>query len=152
MFRKASVKDVRSGKVSRESGYIAVCMCRYPRGLPKTAIDEYCHALAPTQELLDEFHAEREKQGGNHNAAFLSVNYQKKFTLNAEAVEQLRALSEIAKTKEVYVVCQCDLKERCHRELLLIAAKRWFAAPAELRTFSYPDFEERLGDAPGELR
>ena len=54
MLRKGCVKDLKDGVLTRRSGHIAVCMCRYPRGLPKTALDEYCHALAPTQELLDD--------------------------------------------------------------------------------------------------
>ncbi len=150
MLRKGCVKDLKTGRVSRELGYVAVCMCRYPRGLAKEHIDAYLHELAPTQALLDEFHAER-KRLDNHNAAFLSMNYQKQFTLTPAAVEQLRDLSERSKSADVFVLCQCDMKERCHRELLLIAAKRWFGAPTELRAFSYPDFEARLGDAPGEL-
>jgi uncharacterized protein YeaO (DUF488 family) len=118
--------------------------------MSKELIDLYSHELAPTQALLDEFHAER-KRLDNHNAAFLSMNYQKKFTLMPTAVEQLHDLAERAKSGDVFVVCQCEIKERCHRELLLIAAKRWFGAATELRAFSYPDFEARLGDAPGEL-
>jgi len=151
MLRKGCVKDLKSGRVARELGYVAVCMCRYPRGLPKSVIDTYSHELAPTQELLDEFHAER-KRLDNHNAAFLSMNYQKKFVLTPTAVEQLRDLAECAKSGDVFVVCQCEMKERCHRELLLIAAKRWFGAATELRAFSYPDFEARLGDVPGEIQ
>lgn len=150
MLRKGCVKDLKSGRVSRELGYVAICMCRYPRGLAKEHIDAYIHELAPTQELLDEFHAER-KRLDNHNAAFLAMNYQKKFTLTSAAVDHLRDLSERAKLGDVFVLCQCDMKERCHRELLLIAAKRWFSAPTELRSFSYPDFEARLGDIPGQL-
>jgi hypothetical protein len=79
------------------------------------------------------------------------MNYQKKFSLTVAAVDELRALADRARAGDVFLVCQCELKERCHRELLLIAAKRWFGAATELRAFSYPDFEARLGDAPGEL-
>jgi uncharacterized protein YeaO (DUF488 family) len=151
MFRKASVADLRSGSVTRAQGHVALCMRRYPRGLSKTKIDEYCGALAPSAALLDAFHSERERQGGNHNAAFLSMHYQQRFELPANAVEDLRRLAELSRNKDVFIVCQCALNERCHRELLIIAAKRWFGAAAELRTFSYPEFEARLGDGVGEI-
>ncbi len=147
MLKKGSVAQLRSGELTRDAGYIVLPMCRYPRGLKKILIDEYTKALAPTQELLDEFHAEREKLNGNHNAAFLSCHYQEKFKLGKKGVEALKRLSDLAIERDVYLVCQCEIDQRCHRELLLIAAKRWWSTPTELRKFSYPIFEARLADS-----
>jgi uncharacterized protein YeaO (DUF488 family) len=151
MLRKGTVDELKSGAISREAGHICVCMCHYPRGVAKALMDEYLKPLAPSAKLLKEFHDAREKLG-NHNAAFQSIRYDEKFSLTAEAVEHLRRLSELSKEKDVFLVCQCGQDQRCHRELLLIAAKRWFGAKTELRKFSYPGFERRLGDEPGELR
>jgi uncharacterized protein YeaO (DUF488 family) len=143
MLKKGCIDDLKRGALHRGLGHIAVTMCHYPRGLSKTLIDEYVKALAPDKKLLDDFHAERTRLG-SHNGAFLSCAYQKRFALSADGVAALLRLSDLARERDVYAVCQCALNERCHRELLLIAAKRWFGAPTELRTFSYPEFEARL--------
>src|SRR5437868_3153616 len=138
MLKKACIADLRSGALSKAHGYIAVPMCHYPRGVAKKIIDEYVKALAPDKKLLGDFHAERERLGGNHNAAFLSCKYQQRFTLSSEGIATLERLAELSRTRDVFLVCQCALDQRCHRELLLIMAKKWWAAPTELRTFSYP--------------
>lgn len=151
MLKKASIEQLRSGELTGAQGYIVLPMCHYPRGLSKKFIDEYVKALGPSKALLDAFHAERERQGGNHNAAFLSSHYQKKFTLPPEGIVELKRLSELSRERDVYLVCQCALNERCHRELLLICAKRWWQAATELRTFSYPEFEARLSADEGIL-
>ena len=57
MLKKGSISDLRSGAVSRDSSHLVVAMNHYPRGISKTLIDEYIHVLAPTKELLDDFHA-----------------------------------------------------------------------------------------------
>src|SRR5438552_9104936 len=119
MLKKGSVAQLRYGELSREDGHIVLPMCHYPRGLKKTLIDEYIKALAPSQALLDDFHAERERMGGNHNAAFLSCRYQERFTLEAPGVAALQRLAELARGGDVFLVCQCALDQRCHRELLL---------------------------------
>lgn len=148
MLKKGCVAQLRSGELSRADGHIVLPMCRYPRGLKKDLIDEYVKALAPGANLLDAFHAERERLGGNHNAAFLSCDYQSRFSLDETALQALRHFAEMARERDIYFVCQCELNERCHRELLLICAKRWWQAPTELRAFSYPVFEARIGDEP----
>ena len=152
MIRKGTVADVRSGALSRAAGHLAVVMCRYPRGLSKKLIDEYIRVLAPDAQLLDDFHAERGRLNGNHNAAFLSMNYQKRFRLSVEAVAELRRLAELARERDVYLICQCANDQRCHRELLLICARRWFGVPTEQRKFSYPEFESRVPDDPAPLQ
>jgi uncharacterized protein YeaO (DUF488 family) len=149
MLRKGTVADLFSGALTRAQGHIVVAMCLYPRGLSKAKRDEYCKALAPDRNLLDAFHAERERLHGDHNAAFLTCGYQRRFTLSVNGVAELKRLAELSAARDVYLVCQCEAGQRCHRELLLILAKRWWQAQTELRTFSYPEFEKRIGDEPG---
>ena len=149
MLKKGCVDDLRSGALTRSHGTIILPMCHYPRGLSKTHVDEYVKALGPDKKLLDDFHAQRDKLAGNHNAAFLASHYQDRFTLDSKGIDELRRLSELSSDRDVYLVCQCNLDQRCHRELLLIMAKKWWRATTELRKFSYPDFEKHLSDEPG---
>jgi uncharacterized protein YeaO (DUF488 family) len=147
MLKKGSISDLRSGAVSRETSYIVVAMQHYPRGVSKKLIDEYIHSLAPSRELLDDFHAAKERLQGNHNAAFQTVKYEQRFSLSTEAIAHLRRLAEMSATKDVTILCQCASDQRCHRELLLLVAKKWYGAKTELRKFSYPEFERRIPDS-----
>src|SRR5690349_15798853 len=104
MLKKGSISDLRSGAVSRETSHVVVAMQHYPRGISKKQIDEYIHSLAPTRELLDDFHAAKEKLHGNHNAAFQTVKYEQRFTLSAEALPHLRRLAELSATKDVTIL------------------------------------------------
>lgn len=149
MLKKGCVDDLKSGALSRSDGVIVLPMCHYPRGMSKARVDEYVKALGPSKALLDDFHAERERLNGNHNAAFLACRYQDKFSLSDAGVVALERFAALSAERDVYFVCQCALDQRCHRELLLIMARKWWGAKTELRTFSYPDFERRLSDQPG---
>jgi len=150
MLRKGTVAQLKSGELTREQAYLAVVMRHYPRGIAKELIDEYCSELSPPAALLKEFLATRKKLGP-HNTAFQACGYERKFTLTHAAIDELRRLSELSAQRDVVLICQCALNERCHRELLLIAARRWFSARTELRAFSYPGWEARLTDTPGEI-
>ena len=93
MLKKGCMDDLKSGALKRANGYIVLPMCHYPRGLSKKLIDEYVKALAPEKKLLDDFHAERERLGGNHNGAFLSCQYQHRFALAEKGMEELQSFS-----------------------------------------------------------
>jgi hypothetical protein len=41
-------------------------------------------------------------------------------------------------------VCQCDLGQRCHRELLLLTAREAFGATVRRIHHDYPRFQARL--------
>lgn len=84
--------------------------------------------LAPTKELLTEFKA-REDELEDHDKAFEAVDYEHRFTLDAGAKEILRELSEEAKTRDVYLVCHCQIGQYCHREILMVLAKLLYGAP-----------------------
>lgn len=150
MLKKASIAELKTGAISRERSYIVITMCHYPRGIRKDLADEYVKSLAPQDELLADFIAAKRK-GGSHNAAFSAVHYEQRFQLSPEGIAELRRLAELSGTRDVTFVCQCTRDQRCHRELLLILARRWYGAATELRTFSYPLFERRVPEAEGAL-
>ena len=150
MLKKGCVNDLKSGAISRDTSYIVITMCHYPRGIPKAWSDEYVKALAPDAQLLKDFLAEKKKLG-NHNAAFGSVKYERRFTVSMEGMAHLQRLAGLSATRDVTLVCQCGLDVRCHRELLLILARRWYGTATEPRKFSYPEFERRVPATEGPL-
>lgn len=143
MLRQCALEDITEGKITREQGYLVVCMHFYPRYLKKELRDEYQHLLAPSEALLKEFN-EMKKKLGDHNAAFRVVRYEDKFRLVPEALDELKRLSELASQKDVYVACLCGTGERCHRDLLLMIAAQKFQAPTEKPRYPYPSFAKRL--------
>jgi hypothetical protein len=142
MLRQASVHQLRTGAISRATGHIAICMCLHPRNLPGNLRDEYLSCLAPDRELFGEWKAVEKKAG--HNPAFQAVRYEERFELGPEALDQLERLARLAEDKVVYLVCQCSVGERCHREMLLLAAKTILDAKVGNIYHAYPAFEARL--------
>lgn len=152
MLHQATVGDLRSSALTRAMGHIAVTMRSYPRGLRKELRDEYIAALSPERALFKDFyHFKRELLGGDHNAAFHATRYQARFNLTAQAVAHLERLARMSGTRDVYLVCQCERAQRCHRELLLILAKKWFAAETGPLFNAYPEFVARIPAIPGVL-
>lgn len=145
MLKQASIDQIRSGEVSRDQGYIIVAMCFYPRGLSKDLMDEYRADLAPDRTLFKEWKANEERHG--HDEAFRRTSYEDRFRLSAKALSDLKAFSEFAKKTDIYLVCQCQVGERCHREMLILLAHRRFGAPAEPLFHDYVSFEKRI-DSP----
>jgi len=142
MLKQASVAQLRDGEISRAQGYMVVCMAFYPRGLKKELMDEYRTHLAPDRELFAEW-KEYEKKFG-HEEAFKKSNYEARFALPPDALESLRRLTDISRKQDVYLICQCQIGERCHREILaLIARDKYRAEIAPLHN-EYPVFEARL--------
>lgn len=142
MLTQASVAQLRSGEVSRKDGYIVVAMCFYPRGLKKDLMDEYRANLAPDRELFAEW-KKFEAQSG-HEQAFVLSHYEERFKLSAEGMESLRRLTDTSKKQKVYFVCQCQVGERCHREILLLIARKHFQAAIGPLHNEYPVFQSRL--------
>jgi uncharacterized protein YeaO (DUF488 family) len=129
MLKQASVADLRSGRVTRRDGHVVIVMRHYPRGLPRELRDEYVRALAPDEVLFREFKA-RARALGDHERAFADVDYERRFRLGAAGLRELERLSELSRTRDVYLVCQCRVGDSCHRELLLRLARERFAAGA----------------------
>ncbi len=143
MLYRAPVREVKLGRVSRRYGRVVVVMRHYPRFLPKENVDEYCRSLAPELALFTEFKA-RERALGDHDRAFAEVNYPARFDLVPAGWVDLERLAHESRQRSVYLICQCELDQRCHADLLLLAARRRFGAETPALRFEYPEFEARL--------
>jgi hypothetical protein len=147
MLMRASVKDVLNGHISREKAYIVVTMRFYPRFFHRELRDEYLAVLAPERGLFTEFKA-KERTMKSHNPAFAAVNYEERFWLNEDGMDELKRLSEKARDRDVFLICQCNPLQRCHVDLLLMIAAHFFQAICEKPRFDYPLFAERLRKSP----
>lgn len=141
MLKQASVSQIRSGALSRRDGYLAIAMCFYPRGLLKELRDEYVRGLAPDPVLFKDWQKHEKSHG--HDAAFARSSYEDRFTLSDEALAALRRLAELSRERDVYLVCQCEVGERCHREILLLQARRDFGAETGEVYHEYPRYFAR---------
>ncbi len=83
----------------------------WPRGIPKTAVDEYIRRLAPSRQLLHAF-----KRGQIAWGAFWSRYLQE--MEGPEAQAQIRRLADIARTEAITLMCVCKDESQCHRSLL----------------------------------
>lgn len=144
MLYRASVYDVKDGRISRRYGYLVIVMQFYPRFIRKEMIDEYVHDLAPARELLTEFKA-LDRKLKDHDRAFGEVQYEERFGVSDVGLGHLERLSEQAKTRDVFLICQCGPRERCHADLLLLTARRRFSAGIQAPRVKYPVFEKRIG-------
>jgi uncharacterized protein YeaO (DUF488 family) len=141
MLKQASVGQIRNGEVSRDDGYIVLAMCFFPRGFKRELRDEYLHDLAPDRVLFKEWLAYSREFG--HEEAFKKSDYENRFQLNGKARYDLRRLTE--KVGDVYLVCQCAVGERCHREMLMLAAKTLYGGNIDKVFNEYPEFLARVG-------
>ncbi len=143
MLDQGSVLQAKQGYFPRDSSHIVITMRFYPRFLKKELRDEFLPDLAPNKELLHDFN-EAQKRLANHNAAFPEINYEERFTLNQQALAHLERLSELSHSKDVYLLCICAPGERCHREILMLAAQHLFGCKIGKVFHEYPVFMKRL--------
>jgi hypothetical protein len=115
-------------------------MCYYPRGIKKEWRDDYRNDLAPDRKLFGQW-KEFEKKSG-HDQAFELSHYEERFHLSPVALFLLKKWSEEKKT--TYLVCQCHIGERCHREMLLLTAQKKYGAQIGRLYHSYPIYEKRI--------
>jgi hypothetical protein len=128
MLRRASVADVKAGRVAGGSSHIVVVMLHYPRFLAADLRDEYVRALAPPAELFEEFKA-LERATGDHDRAFAEVDYERRFWLAKPGLAELERLAAKARAGiDVVLVCQCTADQKCHADLLLLMARRFHGA------------------------
>lgn len=147
MIRQATVADIGAKRVTRIHGHVVVVTQYYPRFLKKNLIHEYAHDLAPTRKLLTEFKtAERADADEDHDRAFDDVDYESKFTLSAEGLASLQRLAEISRERTVYLVCHCKVGQRCHREILMIAAEKLFGAKIGKVHFPWTTIRKRIDE------
>jgi uncharacterized protein YeaO (DUF488 family) len=143
MLRQATVSDLVSDRVSREKGYVVITMRRYPRFINRMLRDEYLSCMSPDRPLFEDWlSAKRRFQ--DHDGAFGKVKFEQRFDVDAEGLAHLARICEMAEKQDVYLVCQCHAGKRCHREFLLILAKRLFKAKVEKPCNRYPTFEKRI--------
>lgn len=142
MIKQTSVAHIKRKHIPRQNTHIVVAMCFHPRGLKKELRDEYCKALAPDEVLFKDWQ-KFEKEFG-HDEAFKKSNYENRFTLSQEALERLKELTELSRQKDVYFVCQCRISARCHREMLMLTARKLFGAKTSMIYNEYSDYEKRL--------
>lgn len=144
MLKQASIDQIRSGEISRDQGYVIVAMCFYPRGLRKDLMDEYRADLGPDRTLFKEWKATEQRHG--HEAAFAETHYEERFHLDHKTLKEFKAFAEFAKKTDIYLVCQCQVGERCHREMLMLLGRHW-GAPTDAVFNNYPQFEKRIDSA-----
>jgi uncharacterized protein YeaO (DUF488 family) len=142
MLKQTSVQELRDGTVKRNDGFIAICMRHYPRGIKKELCDIYIRDLSPDEELFKEFRKLRSHH--EHNWSFEAVHYEERFYLGNMALDYLQVLANMSREKDVYIVCQCEVGIRCHRELLLLTAHHIFQAPIDPPQNNYEFFVNRL--------
>ncbi len=143
MLRQASVSDLITDRVNRDKGYVVITMRRYPRFVRRELRDEYLTSMSPEIKLHESWLSAKRRYR-NHNGAFARVHYELRYNVSEPGWADLERLCRLAKRKTVYLICQCRVGDRCHREMLLILAKELFHAPAEAPKNEYPDFVKRL--------
>jgi hypothetical protein len=117
-------------------------MCRYPRGLRAELRDEFLSELAPDRELFSEWKSVERERG--HDAAFEFTRYEERFRLSAWGMTLLHELSR--RPGDVFLVCQCRVGERCHREMLLLLARRLFGASVAEVFHGYSVWKKRIAE------
>ncbi len=84
----------------------------WPRGISKSAVDEYVRALAPSRELLRDF-----RERGLNWDAFRERYLELMGT--PEARTQIQLLAQRASTQPLTLMCVCRDERICHRRALL---------------------------------
>lgn len=143
MLLRASISEIKNGRVTKNDGHLVVTMRLYPRFLSKSLIDDYTSELAPEKKLFERYR-EIKKNVGDQSEAFEQAQYQRKFALSEAGITALQELTHLSFKNDVYMICQCEKNERCHVDLmLLIAENKWGAAIGPI-PFDYHEFRGRL--------
>ncbi|MBS1960436.1 MAG: hypothetical protein JST80_13245 [Bdellovibrionales bacterium] len=146
MLKQASVSDLISERVNRDIGYVTIIMRRYPRFINRALRDEYLPCLSPDRKLFGNLISAKRRYK-DHNGAFERVHFDERFTIDHEGMEALGRLVRVARKKDVYLVCQCQIGKHCHREMVLLLAKKLFKdSKVENPRNTYPKFLKRLKD------
>ena len=91
---------------------IRILVTRYwPRGVPKTAVDEYDTKVAPSRELLREF-----KHEGLSWAGYVPRYLDEMRSETAQG--DIKRLADVAKSDRITLMCICPDENQCHRSLL----------------------------------
>jgi uncharacterized protein YeaO (DUF488 family) len=143
VLQRASVAEVKAGGVSKADAHLVVTMRVYPRFLSKDLIHEYAKVLAPEAGLFGRYR-DLKKRLGQQDQAFHQAHYEQEFALSADGMSELERLATLSSKEPVRMICQCDRKERCHVDLMLLLSQALFAADIGELPYAYPIFRERL--------
>lgn len=113
---KASVeRNIRLKRIyeppSEDDGHRVLSTRYWPRGIPKSAVDEYTTKTAPSRELLREF-----KHEGLSWEEYVP-RYLDEMRA-PEAVTTIARFAKLAESKTITLMCICEDERRCHRSLL----------------------------------
>jgi uncharacterized protein YeaO (DUF488 family) len=96
---------------SRDDGYRVLSTRYWPRGVPKSRVDEYTTKVAPSRALLREFKHE----------GLTWEDYVPRYLEEMGAPEAMTTIARFAKlaeSKTITLMCICEDESRCHRSLL----------------------------------
>lgn len=89
-----------------------ILVTRYwPRGVKRSAADEYSTKVAPSRELVRAFKHEE----------LAWAPYVGRYQVEMESVEardEIARLADLAKSQTITLMCMCEDETRCHRSLL----------------------------------
>jgi hypothetical protein len=145
MLKQASVSDLITDRVSPGAkSYVVIAMRRYPRFINRALRDEYQPTLASDTKLFEDWLSTK-RRTGDHNGAFGKVRFEERFVLDELGMDNLERLSAVSRKKDVYLVCQCAMGLRCHREMLLLLAQERFGARIGKVMNDYPKYLRKIG-------
>jgi uncharacterized protein YeaO (DUF488 family) len=96
---------------SPEDGRRILITRYWPRGVPKSAVDEYNSRLAPSRGIINEY--KKEELGWDE----FGRRYRSELA-NPEAQAGLRRLADMATSQVITLLCFCKDDWNCHRKLL----------------------------------
>ena len=96
---------------SPDDGYRILSTRYWPRGVPKSAVNEYVIKTSPSRELLREF-----KHEGLSWEDYVPRYLDEMHSENA--ITAIQRLATMAKSGSITLMCACEDENRCHRSLL----------------------------------
>jgi uncharacterized protein YeaO (DUF488 family) len=96
---------------SEDDGHRVLSTRYWPRGVPKSAVDEYTTKTAPSRALLREFKHEG-LSWEDYVPRYLDE------MRSEEAKSAIQQLATKAKSDRITLMCICPDQNRCHRSLL----------------------------------
>ena len=96
---------------SQDDGYRVLSTRYWPRGVPKSAVDEYNTKTAPSRALLHEF-----KHEGLSWEDYVPRYFDE--MSRPEAMTEIVRFAKLAESRTITLICICEDEQRCHRSLL----------------------------------